>query len=229
LIISHMFHMSQKTLLDKHKFDQMKDARVTIFSKCLVAIDSTLLGILLRLSSLNEEAWWNGIWLAELGLSEVPDEQSIKMIRKNFMEFLVVGFFHSFFSAMESAFRIYLREIDLIACNNGTADFEAIYNCLFKELKLQQRQQYKELLNLLRQIRNTVHNNGAYFNRDGKDTSVTYKGISYKFEISKPVKFPNGALAFLLDLMPDTLKMIEDVVYSAEIISKSKIIDPFVT
>jgi len=138
LIVSSKFHLSQKTLLEKHNFDQMKDARVTIFSKCIVAIDSTLLGILLRLSSLNEEEWWNRIWLTELRLPAVPDEQSIKMMRRNFMEFLVVGFFHSFFSAIESAFRIYLREIDPIACNNGTADFEAIYNCLFKELKLQQ-------------------------------------------------------------------------------------------
>jgi hypothetical protein len=226
LIISSKFHTSQKTLLDEHNFDQMKDARVTIFSKCLVAIDSASLGIMLRQSSLIEDEWWNRIWLKELGLHAVPDKRSIGMMGNNFMQFLVIGFFHSFFSAIESAFRIYLREIDPIACNNGTADFEAIYNCLLKKLDLQQ---YKELLDLLRHIRNTIHNNGVYFHRDGEDRSVPYNGKQYKFEIGKPVEFLKGVLIFLLDLMPDIRKMIEDVVYSKVVISKSKIIDPLVT
>jgi hypothetical protein len=29
---------------------------------------------------------------------------------------------------------------------------------------------------------------------------VPYKGKEYKFEIGKPVEFPNGELSFLLDL-----------------------------
>jgi len=82
---------------------------------------------------------------------------------------------------------------------------------------------------LLRHIRNTIHNNSVYFHKDGKDKSIPYKGVSYKFDIGKPVGFPNGVMSFLLDLMPDVLKMIEDVVYSTEVISKSKIIDPVVS
>jgi hypothetical protein len=89
-------------------------------------------------------------------------------------------------------------------------------------LDLQEYKQYKELLDLLRHIRNTIHNNGVHFHSDGKDKSVSYNGRQYKFEIGNPVEFPDGVLTFLLDLMPDILKMIEDVVYSTEFISKSK-------
>jgi hypothetical protein len=46
--------------------------------------------------------------------------------------------------------------------------------------------------------------------------------------IGKPIEFLSGILTFLLDLMPDILKMIEDIVYSTAIISKTKITDPLV-
>ena len=137
LITSYKFHKSQNALLQKYSFDQKYDARVTIFSKCIVAIDSLCIALLFLQYSLVDKEWWNKIWCNELGLSSVPDEQSLEMMRNGFSQFLVVGFFQSFFSAIESAFRIYLRELDPIACNNGTADFEAIYNCLLKKLNLQ--------------------------------------------------------------------------------------------
>ena len=107
--ISDKFHKSQEILLQKHNFDQTNDARVTIFSKCLVAIDSAFLALLLRQSSLVDKEWWKRMWITELGLPAVPNKRSVKMMRDNFMQFLVIGFFHSFFSAIESAFRIYLR------------------------------------------------------------------------------------------------------------------------
>jgi len=175
-----------------------------------------------------DKEWWNKIWCNELGLSSVPDEKTLLMMRNGFSQFYVIGFFHSLFSAIESAFWIYLREIDPVACNNGTAEYEAIYNSLFKKLKLQQRQDYIELLDLLRHIRNTIHNNGVYFHKSGLDKTLPYKGKKYNFEKGKAVEYHGGVLNFLLYLMPDILKMIEDVVYSSDIISRQKIIDPLV-
>jgi hypothetical protein len=196
--------------------------------KPAVAIDSFCLVLMLRQSSLMDKEWWNKIWCNELGLSSVPDEKTLLMMRNGFSQFYVIGFFHSLFSAIESAFWIYLREIDPVACNNGTAEYEAIYNSLFKKLKLQQRQDYIELLDLLRHIRNTIHNNGVYFHKSGLDKTLPYKGKKYNFEIGKPVEYHGGVLNFLLYLMPNILKMIEDVVYSSDIISRQKIIDPLV-
>lgn len=70
-------------------------------------------------------------------------------------------------------------------------------------------------------IHNTVHNNGVYFHPDGKNKTVTYKGKQYVFDIGKPVKFRGRILNFLVGLMPAILKMIEDVVYSQDIISRN--------
>src|SRR5205823_876007 len=106
--------------------------------------------------------------------------------------------------------------------------YHSIYNSLFKKLKLQQRQDYKKLLDLLLQIRNTIHNNSVYFHESCDDKLLEFKGEHYKFEIGKPVEHHGGAFKFLLYLMPDILKMIEDVVYSPDIISRHEIIDPVV-
>jgi hypothetical protein len=105
----------------------------------------------------------------------IPDEHDLAMMRKVFSEFLI-GFFHSLFSAIESAFRIYVIELDPNTCNKGTANFESIYNYLFKELKLQQKEGYTELLDLLQHIRNTIHNNSSvYYYTDSKNKSVSYR------------------------------------------------------
>jgi|SRR5215212_952470 hypothetical protein len=110
----------------------------------------------------------------------------------------------------------------------GTADFKAIYDYLFKKLQLQQRKDYTDLLDLLRLTRNTIHNNGVYFHPDGKSKAVIYRGKQYMFDNGKPVKFRGRVLNFLAGLMSDILRMIEDVIYSQDIISKSKITDPIV-
>ena len=88
-------------------------------------------------------------------------------------------------------------------------------------MKLQQRKDYTDLLDLLRHIRNTIHNNGVYFYPDGKNKRVTYKRKQYMFDIDKPVKFRGRVLNFLVGLIPDILKMIEDVANSQDIISRN--------
>jgi hypothetical protein len=224
---SYTFHKSQNDLLQKHRFDKKHDARVTIFTKCYIALDSVSIGLLFRKYDLVDMEWWNKIPQNEPRL-RIPDEPNRVKMRKVFSEFLIIGFYHSFFSAIESSFRIYLRELDLIACNKGTANFESIYKYLFKKLKLRQRRVYTKLLDLLRYIRNTIHNNGVYFHMDGKNKRIQYKGKRHFFKIGKPVKFRGGLLNFLPTLMHDILKMIEGVVYSSAIISRTEIIDPIV-
>jgi hypothetical protein len=47
------------------------------------------------------------------------------------------------------------------------------------------------------------------FTRTVKVSHFQTRQKHYTFEIDKPVEFLNGRLAFLLDLMPDILKLIE--------------------
>jgi hypothetical protein len=72
-------------------------------------------------------AWWERIPHNEPKL-KITDECNRVKILQVFPQFLVFGFFHSFFSVIESSFRIYLRELAPTACNNGTADFKSKYD-----------------------------------------------------------------------------------------------------
>jgi hypothetical protein len=140
-------------------------------------------------------SWWQRIPHNEPRL-KIPDQRNIAKILKVFPQFLVIGFLHSLFSAIESSFRIYVRELDPNVCNKGTADFKSIYDYLFKKLRLQQRKDYTDLLDLLRLIRNTIHNNGVYFHPDGKSKTVTYQGKQYMFDNGKHCKVSRACIEF---------------------------------
>ena len=116
--------------------------------------------------------------------------------------------------------------LDPIACDKGTAEFKRIYEHLLKILNIEN---YANLLKLLRLIRNTIHNNGVYFDRRGRDECVEYDGAIYKFEVGKPVELGDVWQLFLFNLVPDILKMVIHIVNSNEIIRKARIIDPFPT
>ena len=98
-----------------------------IFTKCYIAIDSVSIGLLFRKYNMIDIAWWERIPHNEPKL-KITDECNHVKILQVFPQFLVFGFFHSFFSVIESSFRIYLRELAPTACNNGTADFKSKYD-----------------------------------------------------------------------------------------------------
>ena len=55
--IRSYFQKSQHKILTNN-FDKDRDARITIYSKCIVAIDSAELGLALNKYGLLEEDWW---------------------------------------------------------------------------------------------------------------------------------------------------------------------------
>jgi hypothetical protein len=75
------------------------------------------------------------------------------------------------FSSIESSLRLFLRALDPTACNGGMKEFNSIYDCLFNSKLATAPADGIELLNLLRLVRNTIHNNGVYFNPRGTDVT----------------------------------------------------------
>lgn len=80
-------------------------------------------------------------------------------------------------------------------------------------------------MDLLRCIRNTIHNNGVYFHRSGNNETITYKGVNYSFVIGLPVDFVNWE--FLISMMKDINDMLCEVVTHSDVAKISSIIDPF--
>jgi len=74
--------------------------------------------------------------------------------------------------------RIIIRGVSPGAFKDGRGNFKDI--C--KTLQSTNFSKYECLIELLRLVRNTIHNNGVYFpDKIGDNRPVTYRGITYNF------------------------------------------------
>jgi len=193
-----------------------KDARITLFHKCTNVLNDTQLGLVFTQFHLTQQQWWSSV-----AKENIPHQDKQKYIDE-FVMFTKMGFLQFTFSSIESSFRLIVKNIDPTACSNGTAEFKSIYSFLFTKIGLQK---WEPLLDLLRCIRNTIHNNGVYFHRSGNNETITYKGVNYSFVIGMPVDFVNWE--FLISMMKDINDMLCEVVTHSDVAKISSIIDPF--
>jgi hypothetical protein len=109
-------------------------------------------------------------------------------------------------------------------------NFKGNFNEITQALLKGKYSQYKDLLKILRLLRNTCHNNRVYMPETrGDNRSVPYKQKIYQFTNGIPVKLDDTFRLFLFNITPDTLKLIKDIVNSPDVVKQTQIIDPFVT
>lgn len=159
-------------------FDPSRDSRLTSFVKLINVFNSLLLASVFARNTIA-----SGTWKEKLS----AEEFSIWV--REYDQILKIGFVQATFSGIESSLRVFLRALDPAACNGGMAEFKSIYECLFKSKLHVCPVDGVELLDALRNIRNTVHNNGVFFNPKGLDKSVTWAGQAYVFKHGVPVDF----------------------------------------
>ena len=140
------------------------------------------------------------------------------------------GFGMSFFTLIETYFRIFLRAIDPTACNGATSAFANISESLLGAKQLNfpnsDRLAALELLSFARLIRNLIHNDGVYFADDGIDKTVTFKDNSYTFRHGQQVNFVYWEL--LLNLAEDIRQLLVQVISHPQIMRSANIPDPAV-
>ncbi len=211
------FVATKDGLIHKHPtWDKAKDVRLTLLAKCVNVLNSTQLGIVHIQFNLTQKQWWNSI-----SKSPIADAD-MQIYLNEFDMFIKLGFLQFLFASIESSLRLIVKAVDPTACSGGTAEFKSIYSFLLSRLTLQK---YEAALDLLRCIRNTIHNNGVYFHRSGNNETVVHNGTTYSFEIGRAVDFVNWP--FLFALVPELRQMILEVVESNEVSSIATIIDPF--
>ncbi len=180
-----------------------EDARISGFAKISNVTRSVALGLKFYRDQLLEPDWWS---VHTSGYSA----EDKKRINRAYVDLVRIGLIQGGFSAVESTLRDLLRAIDPAACAGGTEGFKSIYECLFRSKLSSVPADGCELLNLLREVRNTVHNNGVYFNRGEQDLSVIYKGDPYDFRHRQKVEFITWDL--LVCLYRDTCDLLYNVV-----------------
>lgn len=193
------------------------DIRLSVFTKIENAVGSTALGFesMTEFLSLHRRH--------RDGSMRAPIEQSVST---ELAAFYKLGFMQFVFSAIESSLRSFLRALNSKAANGGTAEFKAIYECLLRtELALLRAQDWIDMLDLFRLIRNTLHNNGVYFHKSGTDTEITYRGIAYKFKHGQKIDFVYWDLC--LSLLDDSIDLLKTMQAQARVLSLPSKKDPF--
>jgi hypothetical protein len=57
--INEYFHAARQEIFDKYPtFDQEKDARITVFTNCILALDGVYICFMVRSYELWENDWW---------------------------------------------------------------------------------------------------------------------------------------------------------------------------
>jgi hypothetical protein len=184
-----------------------KDARVSAVGKFFNVVAGAELGIVIT-GDLLKDQWWHEH--SQDGTS--PDQK--QKVAFEFQNWIKVGFVTFINAAIESSFRNLLRAVDPAVANSATAEWKSIYTALLKRVSISSIEP-EALLDLLRTIRNTIHNNGVYLSPRGTDRTVTYQGHEFEFIHGHAVSFATWDL--LLQLGADVFDLLLAVVESPEI------------
>jgi len=196
------------------------DARVTAFSKFINVLNSVQLAFTFVSKHLLHKQWWDAVACAP-----VPDSDKQKYATE-FANFTKVGFVHAMFSSVESSLRLFLRALDPAACNGGMAEFKSIYDCMFRSKLAAAPTDATQLLDLLRLVRNTIHNNGVYVNPRGSNVTLIWKGETFEFKQGAPVDFVTWE--FLIRVSDSLRTLLREIVEDVNLRSITvEIDDPF--
>lgn len=184
-LVRERFDKTKSKYLKDHRVDQ-KDARITIYSYCINAIDSALLYLIFRNYELPTDTWWDSLpkKFQGSGISKPPIRKpsSLELLKKAVDHYWSYSFFILLFSSFESSARIIVRAMYPDKINDGRGNVKDILKCLLAT----NFSKYECLLELLRLGRNTMHNNGVYFpekkmKKDDPPVVVPYNGTNYNF------------------------------------------------
>lgn len=207
----HALVDAQTALSRKYEWNE-NDARLTVLNKCSSVLSSINLGYVFFSKYLTKEDWWRA------NSTLAIDREQMSNAGNEFEMFLRIGLIQNTLYAIESSFRIYVRAIDPMACSQGTAEFKNIYEWLLTRVRLQK---YITLLDLWRNIRNSMHNNGLFWPTSRKDSLINYKDVIYTFEVGKPNDFVSTE--FIVRLLPDIRMLLQELLESEEIVNPLEI------
>lgn len=193
------------------------DIRVTPFTKIINAINCTALGFDSMIGYLASTITF-------------PDGTKRDPVSSCYIFELAgyykIAFVQCVFSATESSLRLLLRALNPTACNNGTAEFKSIYDCLIRtELELSCANDWISMLDLFRLIRNTFHNNGVYFHKSGLNESILYRGARYHFRYGEKIDFVYWDLC--KEILDDVIILFSHILAHHRVLSLPQIKDPF--
>ena len=139
---------------------------------------------------------------------------------KNLDMFVKLSFFLGSFIAVESSLRCVFRALRPGERGNGTGAFYGVYGDVLDDLGLEK---YVDLFDVLRNLRNAIHNNMAHFDKNGNDKTIAWSGHSYSFFHGKVVDWVTWEA--LIQLLGDTRIALADIVDADKVAALKSIED----
>ncbi|MET1180556.1 hypothetical protein ABG775_21705 [Peribacillus simplex] len=186
-------------LASKYGWIQGKDIRLTGLSKISNSLDFARTGIYLGRSKYYKRIPEQKL-LPDSNLA--PNEKNA--VKKNILNEFHVGikrgFFLSLHMSLESTIRLTARGLGLEKDN-----FYETYKNLLNHLNPTKKEEFMRLLDVIRNVRNTIHNNGVY---NKATQSISYGRSTYTFTMGARVPlrwldiddFLEGALEMLVTI-----------------------------
>lgn len=172
-------------------YDSSKDARILYFIFFREGIQSYILGSYLSPNLSNLEWWKNSPFKKSLELNKENIPNFLKDRAYNYNNWLNGAFFVSSFVDAENYLRLIAKAYDNGSCSDFTIS-KVVKNII---TKLNLKQDYYTLWEIIAFTRNTMHNGGIHSKRD---TTKIYKKTSFDFKKNEAINFLNSEnLSFL--------------------------------
>ncbi|MCA1753562.1 MAG: hypothetical protein LC641_02450 [Spirochaeta sp.] len=197
------------------------DARTTSLSKLESVLHACLLGMIFVGQHLTDPEWW------DRSMGTAPDDEHLEGYVSRYTEFTKIGLIQATFSSIESSIRLVLRSLSPDTYKRLRVDFRHICYYLIDEFMRDERQHYRAVTDIMRLIRNTVHNNGVFSPKSGRDVRIWYRDQIYAFEAEKVVNFADWQL--LLQIIVDFSEFISRVMTQPVITELEHIEDPMIS
>lgn len=122
------------------------------------------------------------------------------------------GYFILFFSRIEWIIRNMLFTLDSSLCDGGLGPFKNVYEAFLNQINCND---LLIIFELSRHLRNSMHNNGIYMNKQRNDSQIySYRGLSIQFKHNKSIE---NATPLSFDLYEDLILACRKIVDSTRI------------
>ena len=181
------------------------DLRITTFVKLANVLEATsTVNLLLAKSGMKKEFW-------EDQYENIPQitQENIQVRLLSTATFNFQYSFVAFFSVYESCLRCFIRSLSPEAHAGGTGNIKAICEDLMRRTELNSSDNIA-LLDLARNIRNTMHNDGVFLHPTQSEIIIEWEQREYKFVESTTPSFITWE--FTLEVFEGLLNLMWDMV-----------------
>lgn len=212
-MLDGLYNKAMQELINIYHFDKIRDVRVNIFKHCRIVIDSTYIFFLVRQDNLFEPSWWERM-VSLNKISKKMTQEQRGTFAFAFDSYVRSAYITMLLFSVESGFRCLYQST---FGKDPLHTFSQVYTELLDKFNLGD---YKDLLKLASNIRNTLHNNGIHTR---KDDDVSWRGVTYQFKKGQSLVLDYWEMFIIITC--DTFVMLDRLIKDERIIKKQIIVD----